>query len=81
MENHQTSLIRGIPNDGKENDPVQSVLNGQPQRNMTFSMRGTYGFKDRYFIEGNFGYNGSERFLLMVKDGDFSLQGVYLDCF
>ena len=53
---------RGIPNDGKENDPVQSVLNGQPQRNMTFSMRGTYGFKDRYFIEGNFGYNGSERF-------------------
>ena len=38
------------------------MLDGIPQRNMSFSMRGTYGFKDKYFVEASFGYNGSERF-------------------
>ncbi len=31
-------------------------------RNMGLSGRATYSYKDRYFVEGNFGYNGSERF-------------------
>lgn len=31
-------------------------------RNMGLSGRATYSYKDRYFLEGNFGYNGSERF-------------------
>lgn len=75
-KNHQTSLIGVFQMMEKKNDPVQSVLNGQPQRNMTFSMRGTYGFKDRYFIEGNFGYNGSERFADGERWGFFPAGGV-----
>ncbi len=33
-----------------------------PSRNMGLAGRFTYGFSDRYFLEFNFGYNGSERF-------------------
>ncbi|MBD1429134.1 MULTISPECIES: SusC/RagA family TonB-linked outer membrane protein [Sphingobacterium] len=33
-----------------------------PSRNAGISGRFTYGFKDRYLAEFNFGYNGSERF-------------------
>ena len=42
--------------------PVAGVLDAIPHRNMGLAMRGTYGFRDRYFIEASFGYNGSERF-------------------
>ena len=38
---------------------LQSSL---PRRNMGISGRSTYSYATRYFIEGNFGYNGSERF-------------------
>ena len=55
--------------------PVSSVLNGMPQRNLTFSMRGSYGFKDRYFVEGSFGYNGSERFAKHNRMGFFPAVG------
>ncbi len=37
-------------------------------RNMGTSMRLSYGFKERYYLEGSFGYNGSERF---AKDNRF----------
>ncbi|MDC2164248.1 SusC/RagA family TonB-linked outer membrane protein [Bacteroides thetaiotaomicron] len=33
-----------------------------PSRNMGLAGRFTYGLLDRYFVELNFGYNGSERF-------------------
>lgn len=33
-----------------------------PYRNQGLAARATYSFKDRYFVEGNFGYNGSENF-------------------
>lgn len=33
-----------------------------PHRNMGLSGRATYSYLSRYFLEGNFGYNGSERF-------------------
>jgi len=33
-----------------------------PYRNIGIASRVTYSFLDRYFIEGNFGYNGSENF-------------------
>lgn len=33
-----------------------------PYRNLGLAGRLTYSYKDRYFIESNFGYNGSERF-------------------
>lgn len=33
-----------------------------PYRNIGVASRATYSFKDTYFVEGNFGYNGSENF-------------------
>lgn len=33
-----------------------------PFRNIGVAARATYSYKDRYFVEGNFGYNGSENF-------------------
>src|SRR5690625_2752742 len=33
-----------------------------PYRNIGVAARGTYSYKNTYFIEGNFGYNGSENF-------------------
>jgi hypothetical protein len=35
-----------------------------PSRNLGLSGRVTYGYDSRYFIEGNFGYNGSEKFAI-----------------
>ena len=60
---HQTSLT-GVFNaqETTTDDVGGSVLGGIPQRNMSLSMRGPYGFRDKYFFEGSFGYNGSERF-------------------
>lgn len=42
-----------------------------PQRNMALSGRLTYGFDDRYLVEANFGYSGSENFEKGHKFGFF----------
>ncbi|MBR1871812.1 MAG: TonB-dependent receptor [Bacteroidales bacterium] len=47
--------VRG---DEKGDDYLESF----PYRNMGLAGRATYSFKDRYFTEFNFGYNGSENF-------------------
>lgn len=39
------------------------------------SMRGSYGFKDKYFMEASFGYNGSERFAKNHQWGFFPAIG------
>ncbi len=46
-----------------------------PFRNMGLAGRLTYSFKNRYFIEGNFGYNGSERFSREHRFGFFPTAG------
>ncbi len=47
-----------------------------PHRNMGISGRATYSYKSRYFIEGNFGYNGSERFSKKYRFGFFPSLGL-----
>lgn len=42
-----------------------------PQRNVGLAGRFTYGYDSRYFIEANFGYNGSERFARNERFGFF----------
>lgn len=42
-----------------------------PFRNTGIASRFTYSFDDRYFIEGNFGYNGSENFAPGKRFGFF----------
>lgn len=61
-KNNQTSLTAVVQAQERTFNPIEAVLDGMPQRNLTFSMRGSYGYKDRYFVEGSFGYNASERF-------------------
>ncbi|WP_303179451.1 TonB-dependent receptor [uncultured Butyricimonas sp.] len=73
---HQTSLTAVFQAQERTYTPVPDVLNGMPQRNLTFSMRGSYGYKDRYFIEGSFGYNGSERFAKKNRMGFFPAGGI-----
>lgn len=47
-----------------------------PYRNMGLSGRLTYSFGKRYYIEGNFGYNGSERFSKEHRFGFFPSLGL-----
>ena len=73
---HQTSLTGVLNAQETKQVPVSSLLEAMPQRNLGFSMRGTYGFKDRYFAEASFGYNGSERFAKKHRMGFFPAGGI-----
>lgn len=53
-----------------------SVFASLPARNMGLSGRGTYGYDDRYFLELNFGYNGSEKFAEDYRFGFFPSAGL-----
>lgn len=72
---HQTSLTGVFQAYERTFTPISSVLNGMPQRNLTCSARGAYGYKDRYFGEVSFGYNGSERFAKGNRMGFFPALG------
>ena len=74
-EEHQTSLTAVLNAQETLVSETMSVLDGIPQRNLGFSMRGTYGFQDRYFLEASFGYNGSERFARNRQYGFFPALG------
>ena len=54
-------------------DQLQASL---PQRNISTAGRLAYGYDSRYFIELNFGYNGSERFAQKNRFGFFPSIGV-----
>ncbi|MDR2146248.1 MAG: TonB-dependent receptor [Tannerella sp.] len=59
-------------NDGSTNDYKLSL----PHRNLGLAGRFTYSYDSRYFIEGNFGYNGSERFHANKRWGFFPSAGL-----
>ena len=46
-----------------------------PYRNETLAGRLTYSYKGKYYLEGNFGYNGSERFSSNHRFGFFPTIG------
>lgn len=48
-----------------------SVQLSLPHRNLGLSGRATYSYKEKYFGEFNFGYNGSERFAAKHRFGFF----------
>jgi len=54
-------------------DDLQASL---PFRNVGLAGRGTYSYKNRYYIDLNFGYNGSERFHQSHRYGFFPSVGV-----
>ena len=53
-----------------------SALANLPSRNMGLSGRATYGYDDRYSLEANFGYNGSEKFAENNRYGFFPSAGL-----
>lgn len=52
-----------------------ALISTLPTRNMGISGRLAYNYDTRYFIEGNFGYNGSERFSSSHRFGFFPSVG------
>lgn len=73
---HQTSLTAVLNAMESSSSAPNKFLEAVEHRNLGFSMRGTYGFKDRYFVEASFGYNGSERFAKKHKMGFFPAAGI-----
>ncbi len=55
---------------------ASTLLASLPYRNLGLSGRATYSFKDKYFAEVNFGYNGSERFERQHRYGFFPSAGL-----
>ena len=72
---HQTSLTGVFQMYERTFNPISNVLDGQPQRNLNYSFRASYGYKDRYFIEASGAYNGSERFAEGNRMGFFPSVG------
>lgn len=52
-----------------------SLFDSLPFRNQTVAGRATYSYKGRYYLEFNFGYNGSERFSENHRFGFFPTVG------
>jgi TonB-linked SusC/RagA family outer membrane protein len=57
------------------NANASTLFNSLPYRNLGLSGRATYSYKSRYFLEFNFGYNGSERFSENHRFGFFPTGG------
>jgi TonB-linked SusC/RagA family outer membrane protein len=59
-----------------ESGNAGSVTASLPQRNTVLAGRATYAYDNRYLLEFNFGYNGSERFAEKNRFGFFPSIGV-----
>lgn len=53
-----------------------SLETSLPSRNLGISGRATYNYDQRYYLEYNFGYNGSERFDVKHRFGFFPSAGI-----
>lgn len=60
-------------NDPETNQP--SLQYSLPYRNIGLAGRATYSYASKYFLEFNFGYNGSERFSMQHRWGFFPTIG------
>ena len=60
----------------EKNNSYDELLLSLPHRNLGLAGRFTYAYDNRYFLEGNFGYNGSERFARNERWGFFPSAGL-----
>jgi TonB-linked SusC/RagA family outer membrane protein len=70
-----TGLLVGTMREYKRGNAGDLTLS-LPQRNLGLAGRLTYAFDSRYFLEANFGYNGSERFSENHRWGFFPSVGL-----
>ncbi len=73
---HTTSYTAVYQMQQATNSRPVSLLDAIPARNMGLSMRMAYGYKERYYAEASFGYNGSERFAKDNRFGFFPAAGL-----
>ena len=74
-KDHQTSFTGVMTARESDNHPPLTIASSLPERNLGYAARISYGYKNRYFIESSFGYNGSERFAKKNKMGFFPAFG------
>lgn len=70
-----TGMLVGIMREKKLAN-AGSLQKSLPYRNIGLSGRFTYAYDSRYFVEANFGYNGSERFAAKERFGLFPSMGI-----
>ncbi|MBW8323248.1 MAG: TonB-dependent receptor [Prolixibacteraceae bacterium] len=70
-----TGMLVGIMREMKLAN-AGSLQKSLPYRNIGLSGRFTYAYDSRYFVEANFGYNGSERFAAKERFGLFPSMGI-----
>lgn len=75
-EKHTISGLMVFTIRENKNNTYNTLQLSLPQRNAGLAGRATYSYDDRYFIEGNFGYNGSERFSKNERWGFFPSAGL-----
>jgi TonB-linked SusC/RagA family outer membrane protein len=75
-KDHTTSYTAVFNMQQSTNSRPVSLLDAIPARNMGLSMRMAYGYKERYYAEASFGYNGSERFAKENRFGFFPAFGL-----
>lgn len=68
-------LLVFLSNERLKSDGID-VLTSLPFRNLGISGRTTYAYDERYFVELNFGYNGSEKFSKQNRYGFFPSAGL-----
>ena len=70
-EDHRVSAMFLYTLRSKSNNVPGGYIEAYPYRNMGIAGRFTYAFRDKYFAEFNFGYNGSENFAPGKRFGFF----------
>ncbi|WP_316794693.1 TonB-dependent receptor [Pedobacter frigoris] len=66
-----SGMVAFLSRDNTINAAGTAIFPLLPYRNQGIAGRVTYGYKSRYFIEGNFGYNGSDNFENGMRFGFF----------
>lgn len=76
-EKHEVGgLLVMIARESLGGSNAQDIFQSLPSRNLGVSGRATYAYDRRYFVEFNFGYNGSERFAENNRFGFFPSAGL-----
>lgn len=68
---HDVNAMFLYNQDETSSNKPTSLLESLPQRKQGIAGRVSYGFDNKYLIEGNFGYNGSENFAKGQRFGFF----------
>jgi len=66
-----SAMVVGTLREVTTSDFGNDLQRSLPTRNIGVSGRLTYGYNHKYFLEGNFGYNGAERFAKNHQFGFF----------